>query len=80
MEAQSRPPLLAVVVPMLDEAGNLPELQRRIDEAARYLPLEQLAISTQCGFASDVLGNLITPDDQRRKLETVVETARRVWG
>jgi len=44
------------------------------------LPLEQLAISPQCGFASDVVGNLITPDDQRRKLERVVETARQVWG
>ncbi|MDE0212960.1 MAG: 5-methyltetrahydropteroyltriglutamate--homocysteine S-methyltransferase, partial [Deltaproteobacteria bacterium] len=55
-------------------------LKRRIDDAARYLPLEQLAISPQCGFSSDVVGNLITPDDQRRKLERVVETARQVWG
>ena len=52
----------------------------RIDEAAKFIPLDQLAISPQCGFASDVVGNLITPDDQKRKLEIVVETARQVWG
>ena len=56
------------------------ELRRRIEEAARYVPLDQLAISPQCGFASSVVGNLISEDDQRRKLEAVVETARRVWG
>jgi len=56
------------------------ELKRRIEEAARYLPLEQLAISPQCGFASSVSGNLISEDDQRRKLETIVEAARQVWG
>jgi 5-methyltetrahydropteroyltriglutamate--homocysteine methyltransferase len=55
-------------------------LRRRIDEAARYVPLENLALSPQCGFASTAPGNLLTPDDQRRKLELVVETARRVWG
>jgi 5-methyltetrahydropteroyltriglutamate--homocysteine methyltransferase len=48
-------------------------------EATRHLPLEQLAISPQCGFASDVVGNLISADDQKRKLELVVETARQVW-
>jgi 5-methyltetrahydropteroyltriglutamate--homocysteine methyltransferase len=56
------------------------ELKRRIEEAARYLPLEQLAISPQCGFASSVSGNLISEDDQRRKLETIVAAARQVWG
>ena len=55
-------------------------LRRRIDEAARHVPLENLALSPQCGFASTAPGNLLTPDDQRRKLELVVETARRVWG
>jgi 5-methyltetrahydropteroyltriglutamate--homocysteine methyltransferase len=55
-------------------------LKRRIDEASKFLPLEQLAISPQCGFASDVVGNLLSPDDQRRKLERVVEVARQVWG
>jgi 5-methyltetrahydropteroyltriglutamate--homocysteine methyltransferase len=56
-------------------------LCRRIDEAARYVPLENLAISTQCGFASTLLGNLISWDDmRRRKLELVAKVARRVWG
>ncbi len=55
-------------------------LRRRIDEAARYVPLEDLALSPQCGFASVAAGNLLTPDDQWRKLELVVRTARAVWG
>jgi 5-methyltetrahydropteroyltriglutamate--homocysteine methyltransferase len=55
------------------------ELRRRIDEASRYVPLERLALSPQCGFASVAAGNPISEDDQRRKLELVVETARAVW-
>jgi 5-methyltetrahydropteroyltriglutamate--homocysteine methyltransferase len=55
------------------------ELRKRIDEASKYIPVDQLAISPQCGFASDVVGNLIDADDQKRKLETMVETARQVW-
>jgi 5-methyltetrahydropteroyltriglutamate--homocysteine methyltransferase len=56
------------------------DLRRRIDEAAKFVPFENLAISPQCGFASTALGNLLSWDDQRRKLELVVETARKVWG
>ena len=56
------------------------ELKRRIDEAAQYVPLERLALSPQCGFASTIEGNRLTADDQKRKLELVVETAREVWG
>jgi 5-methyltetrahydropteroyltriglutamate--homocysteine methyltransferase len=56
------------------------ELLRRIDEAAQYVSVENLALSPQCGFASIEAGNLLSWDDQRRKLELVVETARRVWG
>jgi 5-methyltetrahydropteroyltriglutamate--homocysteine methyltransferase len=56
------------------------ELLRRIDEASRYVPVEELALSPQCGFASTLVGNPLTWDDQRRKLELVVETARKVWG
>jgi len=56
------------------------DLKRRIDQAAKFAPLEQIAISPQCGFSSDVVGNLISDDDQKRKLELVVETARQVWG
>jgi len=72
--------VLGLVSTKVPETPTVDELRRRIDEASRYLPLEQLAISPQCGFASSVVGNLIDEDDQRRKLETVVETARRVWG
>ena len=56
------------------------DLLRRIDEAARYVPLERLALSPQCGFASTAAGNLLTEEEQWRKLELVVETARKVWG
>ncbi len=55
-------------------------LRRRIDEAARYVPLERLAISPQCGFASVARGNRLTPDEQWRKLELVVAVARATWG
>jgi 5-methyltetrahydropteroyltriglutamate--homocysteine methyltransferase len=55
------------------------ELRRRIDEAARYVPLESLAISPQCGFASVAAGNLLSEDDQWRKLALVCETAHQVW-
>jgi len=55
------------------------DLIRRINEAARYVPLEQLALSPQCGFASTMEGNLVTEDDQWAKLRLVVETAREVW-
>ena len=56
------------------------DLLRRIEQASQYVPLENLAISPQCGFASAAAGNLLSPDDQRRKLELVVEIARKVWG
>ena len=59
---------------------NKQDLLRRIDEAAKILPLEQLAISPQCGFASTAEGNLLTEDDQWAKLQLVVDTAREVWG
>jgi 5-methyltetrahydropteroyltriglutamate--homocysteine methyltransferase len=56
------------------------DLLRRIDEASKYVALERLALSPQCGFASTEAGNLLTEDEQWRKLELVVEVARRVWG
>ena len=62
------------------ELESLDTLKRRIDEASKFLPLDQLALSPQCGFASDVVGNLLGPGDQRRKLERVVEAARAMWG
>jgi 5-methyltetrahydropteroyltriglutamate--homocysteine methyltransferase len=58
---------------------SMDEIRRRIDEAARYMPIENLALSPQCGFASVAAGNLLTMDDQWRKLELVAETAHRTW-
>jgi 5-methyltetrahydropteroyltriglutamate--homocysteine methyltransferase len=55
-------------------------LKRRIDGAAKYAPLSQLALSPQCGFSSTVHGNNIAVEDQRSKLRLVVETAQEVWG
>src|SRR6202008_3369577 len=55
------------------------ELRRRIDEAAKFVPLENLALSPQCGFASVAAGNLLSADEQRRKFELVVETAGQGW-
>jgi len=69
--------LVSTKVPQMETGDGL---KRRIDEAAKFIPLDQLAISPQCGFASDVVGNLISADDQKRKLELVVETARQVWS
>jgi len=71
--------VLGLVSTKVPELETPEALARRIDEAARYLPLEQLALSPQCGFASDVAGNRVTEEDQKRKLELVVRTARMVW-
>ncbi len=72
--------VLGLVSTKTPEPESVDHLKRRIDDAARFLPLEQLAVSPQCGFSSDVVGNLLTEDDQKRKLDRVVETARQVWG
>jgi len=69
--------LVSTKVPQLE---SLDELRRRVDAAAKYVPLERLAISPQCGFASDVVGNLLTEEEQKRKLELVVEAARKIWS
>jgi 5-methyltetrahydropteroyltriglutamate--homocysteine methyltransferase len=72
--------VLGLVSTKVPELETVDDLKQRIDRASRYIPLEQLALSPQCGFASDVVGNLISEEDQKRKLEIVVETARQVWG
>jgi len=69
--------LISTKTPQLESQDDL---LRRIDEASRYVPVERLALSPQCGFASVAPGNLISFDDQRRKLELVVDTAQKVWG
>ncbi len=56
------------------------ELKRRIEEASAFVPLERLALGPQCGFATSVIGNRITVEDQRRKLRVICETGGEVWG
>jgi 5-methyltetrahydropteroyltriglutamate--homocysteine methyltransferase len=72
--------VLGLVTSKVAALESKDDLKRRIDEAARYAPLDQLALSPQCGFSSTVEGNKITLDDEIRKLRLVVETARDVWG
>ncbi|MGB7948784.1 MAG: methionine synthase [Candidatus Binatia bacterium] len=72
--------VLGLVTTKVPRLESVDELRRRIDEAARYLPLEQMAISPQCGFASSLRGNLLSEDDQFRKLDVMLETATKVWG
>src|SRR5205085_1402507 len=71
--------VLGLITTKVGTLESQDDLLRRIDEASRFVPLENLALSPQCGFASVEAGNLLSWDDQRRKLELVVETARRVW-
>jgi len=72
--------VLGLITTKVSRVESVDELRRRIDAAARYLPLEQLAISPQCGFASSIRGNLLSEDDQFRKLDVMLETAAKVWG
>ena len=68
--------LVSTKVPQLETAD---ELKRRIEQASRFIPLDQLALSPQCGFSSNIVGNLITEDDQWRKLDLVQRIAADVW-
>lgn len=72
--------VLGLVSSKYSDMEKKDDLKRRIDEATKFAPLDQLCLSTQCGFASTEVGNAITFDDQRRKLELVVQTAQEVWG
>ncbi len=56
------------------------ELRQRISDASRYIPIERLGLSPQCGFSSSIVGNSISMEDQHRKLELVVKAAKVVWG
>lgn len=72
--------VLGLVTTKFGELEHKDDLKRRIDEAVRYAPLEQLALSPQCGFSSTVHGNKIAVEAQRTKLRLVIETAQEVWG
>ena len=72
--------VLGLITTKEPELESEDELLRRIEQASKYVPVENLAVSTQCGFASAASGNLLSWDDMHRKLELVAKTARRVWG
>jgi len=69
--------LISSKTPVLESKDMI---KRRIDEASKFLPLDQLCLSPQCGFASNFMGNPVTVDDEKKKLSLVVEIAREVWG
>ena len=69
--------LVSTKVPTLETAD---ELKRRIEDAARFISLDQLALIPQCGFSSNILGNLLGEDDQWRKLDFIRMVAAEVWG
>jgi len=72
--------VLGLVTTKFGDMESKDALKRRIDEAAKYAPLEQLALSPQCGFSSTVHGNNIAVQAQRDKLRLVIETVQEVWG
>ncbi len=72
--------VLGLVTTKRGELESKDVLKRRIDEAAKYVPLDQLCLSPQCGFSSTVEGNVLTVDEQAAKLRLIVETAAEVWG
>jgi 5-methyltetrahydropteroyltriglutamate--homocysteine methyltransferase len=72
--------VLGLITTKIGRVETVDELRRRIDDAARFLPLERMALSPQCGFASSLRGNLLTEEEQFQKLDVMLETARKVWG
>jgi methionine synthase II (cobalamin-independent) len=72
--------VLGLITTKQRELESLASLIGKVIEAARYVPLERLAVSPQCGFASSVIGNNISFEDQRRKLQLVSKTAEALWS
>lgn len=72
--------VLGLITTKLGELEKKDDVKKRIDEAARYVPLEQLCLSPQCGFSSTVHGNVIAREAQAAKIRLVIETAQEVWG
>jgi 5-methyltetrahydropteroyltriglutamate--homocysteine methyltransferase len=77
---EDRVAVLGLITTKQPELESAADLKARLTEAAQYVPLDRLALSTQCGFASTIEGNRVTEEDQRRKLELVAGVARAVWG
>lgn len=72
--------VLGLVTTKRGDLEKKDDLKRRVEEASRFVPLEQLCLSPQCGFSSTVEGNLVTREQQVAKLELIVETAGEIWG
>ena len=72
--------VLGLVTTKVGALESKDDLKRRIDEASKFVPIENLCLSPQCGFSSTHHGNALSIDDQWRKLERVVEVAEEVWG
>ena len=72
--------VLGLVTSKTGKLESKDELKRRIDEAAKYIPLDQLCLSPQCGFASTEEGNILAEDEQWAKLRMIVELSEEVWG
>jgi 5-methyltetrahydropteroyltriglutamate--homocysteine methyltransferase len=72
--------VLGLVTTKFPELEKKDDLRRRIDEASKFVDIDQLALSPQCGFASTLLGNKVTVDDEKRKLGLIVELADEIWG
>ena len=72
--------VLGLITTKFNVIESKDELKRRVEEAAKYVDIDQLALSPQCGFSSNAVGNLITVDDQIAKIQLVLETAEEIWG
>jgi 5-methyltetrahydropteroyltriglutamate--homocysteine methyltransferase len=71
--------VLGLITTKQPKLESIAELKQRIADASRFLPMDRLGLSPQCGFSSSILGNRISPEDQKRKLELVVRLARDLW-
>lgn len=72
--------VLGLITTKTPELESLESLAEKVAQATRYIPLERLGLSPQCGFASSIVGNNISAEDQRRKLELVIETVQALWS
>jgi 5-methyltetrahydropteroyltriglutamate--homocysteine methyltransferase len=72
--------VLGLVTTKTPRRETVGEIEARVREAARHFPLENLAVSPQCGFSTSVVGNAVTVEDERRKLRTLVQAAQNIWG
>ncbi len=72
--------MLGLVTTKRADLEPIDTLRRRIDEAAKYIPIRRLSLSPQCGFSGDMMSDVMSIDQMKRKLELVVQTAHAVWG